>query len=84
LDQILSFYTFLDHGGVFVRTRLSTEKVGQTISGAGFGFKVNIPKKENKYPGVSFAFAYGRPVFRGQNPADGSFGTVYLSTLVNY
>ena len=85
LDQILSFNTFLDHGGVFVRTRLSTEKVRQTISGAGFGFKVNIPKKENKYPGVSFSFAYAWPVFRGNPaPADGSFGTGYLSALVNY
>ena len=84
LDQILSFNTFFDSGRVFVRNKLPTETSDEDISSFGAGLTLNIPKKENKYPGFSFAVSYGVPVPGGKKPSDTSWGTVYLSGLINY
>ena len=84
LDQILSFNTFFDTGRVFVRNYLPTERWAQDISSYGGGLTLNIPKKEDKYPGLSFAVSYGVPVPGGKKPSDRSWGTIYLSGLINY
>lgn len=83
LDQVLSFNTFIDHGRVFVREK-ATGEVDRAITGAGMGFKVNIPKKEGLSPAVSFALTYGIPVLGSPDPSDQSYGIVYLSGLINY
>ena len=74
---------YLEHGKVYVREIRSGE-VDQEISAAGGGIKINIPKKENKSPGLSFAVTYGAPVFNSIAPADESYGTVYLNGMINY
>ena len=83
LSQIVSFISFLEHGHVYVRDKQSGE-VDQHITGAGAGIKINIPKKEEKSPNVSFALTYGIPVFNSIAPDDGSYGTIYLNGMVNY
>jgi len=83
LDKILSFNVFLDHGKVFTRDRLAGEN-DQAITGIGGGFKINIPKKENTHPAVSFALTYGVPTMGSPDPSDRSRGTVYLSGLISY
>ncbi len=96
LDQILSFNMFIDHGRVFTRDRLSTETTDDELSGFGVGATLNIPKKENKYPGFSFAISYGHPMPNADVPArsTGGFGasvphlyprgTIYLSGMTHY
>jgi hypothetical protein len=69
---------------VFVRNYLPTERWAQDISSYGVGLTLNIPKKEDKYPGLSFAVSYGVPVPGGKKPSDRSWGTIYLSGLINY
>ena len=96
LDQILSFNIFLDHGKVFTRDKLSLESADDEISGFGAGATLNIPKKENKYPGFSFAISYAHPMPDSDVPArsTGAFGasvpylyprgTIYLSGMTHY
>ena len=83
LDQILSLNIFVDSGRVFVRDKLSSETTDEDISSAGAGITLNIPKKENKYPGFSFAFSYGHPMPSAKLPGRGR-GTIYLSGMTNY
>ena len=64
------------------------EVADEDIAGTGFGFTLNIPKKENKYPGFSFAVAYAVLMFgslRSLNASpDNTWGMVYLSGMTNY
>ena len=83
LSKVFSVVSFLEHGKIFVRDKRSGE-VDQEITTAGGGLKINIPKKENKSPAVSFAVTYGAPVFGSIAPADESYGTVYLNGMINY
>ena len=83
LSQIVSFISFLEHGQVYVRDKLSGE-VDQHITGAGAGIKINIPKKDENSLNVSFALTYGIPVFNSIAPDDGSHGTIYLNGMINY
>jgi len=83
LSKVLSAVSFLEHGKIFVRDKRAGE-VDQEITTAGGGFKISIPKKEDKSPAVSFAVTYGAPVFNSILPADESYGTVYLNGMINY
>ena len=47
------------------------------------GKRFNTQKKENKYPGFSFAFSYGHPMPSAKLPGGGR-GTIYLSGMTNY
>ena len=87
---------FADYGRMFTLNKLTledgytAEKSDEDIAGTGFGFTLNIPKKENKHPGFSFAVAYAVPMFgtprsRSPNPSpDYTWGMVYLSGMTNY
>ena len=85
---------FADYGRMFTLDRLTYEegytgeKADEDIAGTGFGFTLNIPKKENKHPGLSFAVAYAVPMFgslRSPNASpDYTWGMVYLSGMTNY
>ena len=83
LDQVVSLFAFLDHGQVFVKNRQPGEN-DRNLSGAGLGLRLNIPPLGTNYPGVSFAFAYGFPVFGGPDPSDGSSSTLYLNGLISF
>jgi len=83
LSQIVSFISFIEHGQVYVREKVSGE-VDQHITGAGAGIKINIPKKEESSPNISFALTYGVPVFNSIAPDDASYGTIYLNGMINY
>ena len=83
LSKVLSVVSFLEHGKIFVRDKRAGE-VDQEITTAGGGFKISIPKKEDKSPAVSFAVTYGVPVFNSILPTDESYGTVYLNGMINY
>ncbi len=83
LGQILSFFAFLDHGAVFIKNRQAGER-DQDLSGAGLGFRLNVSSLGPNYPSVSFALAYGFPVFGGPDPSDGSSNTLYLNGMISF
>lgn len=83
LDQILSFFAFLDHGSVHVKQKQPGEN-DQDLSGAGLGIRLNVSSLGPNYPAVSFALAYGFPVFGGPDPSDGSSNTLYLNGMVSF
>ena len=83
LDQILSFFAFLDHGAVFIKNRQPSDLNDRDLSGAGLGFRLNVSSLGPNYPAVRFALAYGFPVFGGPDPSDGSSNTLYLNGMVS-
>ncbi|MFQ5451182.1 MAG: ShlB/FhaC/HecB family hemolysin secretion/activation protein [Nitrospinaceae bacterium] len=83
LDRVMSLVAFIDHGKVFVLGRQPGE-IDQTISGAGGGVRINVPKIKPNDVAVSFALLYGIPVLGGPDPSDRSFGIFYLSGLMTY
>ena len=96
LDQILSFNMFVDYAKVFTRNRLTSDAADDEISSYGVGATLNIPKKQGKYPGFSFAISYAHPIpgmdvparstggFGPSAPSLNSRGTVYLSSMIRY
>ena len=83
LDQVLSFFAFLEHGKVFIKNRQPGEN-DRELNGVGLGMRLNIPPLGTNYPAVSFALAYGFPVFGGPDPSDGSSSTLYLNGMVSF
>lgn len=83
LDQILSFFAFLDHGSVHVKQKQPGEN-DRDLSGAGLGFRLNVSSLGPNYPAISFALAYGFPVFGGPDPSDGSSNTLYLNGMISF
>ncbi|MDH3256186.1 MAG: hypothetical protein OEM27_01080 [Nitrospinota bacterium] len=83
LDEVLSFFAFLDHGQVFIKNRQPGEN-DRELNGAGLGVRLSIPPLGTNYPAVSFALAYGFPVFGGPDPSDGSSNTLYLNGMVSF
>ena len=69
LDQVLSFYGFIDHGHVFVKNKQPGER-DREFTGAGAGLRFNIPRLDPDYPILNFTFAVGFPVFGETPPAD--------------
>ena len=96
LDQILSFNMFVDYAKVFTRDKLNADSPDDEIGGYGVGVTLNVPKKQGKYPGFSFALSYAQPIPGMDEPArsTGGFGpskpfptprgTVYLSSMIRY
>ena len=90
LSQTFSLNMFADYGRMFTLDNFPSETTDEDIAGTGFGFTLNIPKKENKHPGFSFAVAYAVPMFgtpRSRSPnasPDNTWGMVYLSGMTNY
>lgn len=83
MDKAVTLVGFIDHGKVFVEDTEPGED-HQAITGAGFGFKINIPAKDKTSLATSFSLQYGIPVLGSPNPSDQSFGTLYLSGLIAY
>ena len=83
LDQVLSFFAFLDHGQVYIKDRQPGEN-DRELNGAGLGMRLNIPPLGINYPAVSFSVAYGFPAFGGPDPSDGSSSTLYLNGIVSF
>ncbi len=83
LDQVLSFFAFLDHGQVFIKNRQPGEN-DRELNGLGLGMRLNIPPLGTNYPAVSFSLAYGFPVFGGPDPSDGSSSTLYLNGMISF
>jgi hemolysin activation/secretion protein len=83
LDQVLSFFTFLDHGQVFIKNPQPGEN-NRELNGVGLGVRLNIPPLGKNYPAVSFALAYGFPAFGGPDPSDGSSNTLYLNGFISF
>ena len=83
LDQVVSFFAFLEHGQVFIKNPQPGERDVE-LNGAGLGVRLNLPPLGRNYPGVSFSLAYGFPVFGGPDPSDGSSSTLYLNGMVSF
>ena len=85
LDQVLSFFAFLEHGRVYVENKQPSDgNLDGKLSGAGLGLRLNMPPLGTNYPTFSFALAYGFPVFGGPDPSDGSSSTLYLNGMVSF
>ena len=83
LNQLLSFFGFIDHSRVFVINPQPGERdIG--ITGVGAGLRLNIPKIKDNYPAVSFAVTYGAPAPFSQRTSDGSNGILYFGGLISY
>jgi hemolysin activation/secretion protein len=83
LDQVLSFFVFLDHGQVFIKNPQPGEN-DRELNGVGLGMRLYIPPLGTNYPAVSFALAYGFPAFGGPEPSDGSSSTLYLNGMISF
>jgi hemolysin activation/secretion protein len=83
LDKIVTLLAFIDHGKVFIEDAEPGED-HRSITGAGLGFKVNIPKKDEASLATSFSLIWGTPVMSKLDPSDASFGTLYISGLVTF
>lgn len=84
LDKIVTLLTFIDHGKVFVEDNQPGER-HRSLTGAGMGFKINIPKKDEASLATSFSLIWGVPAMSSkQPPSDGSFGILYLSGLMTF
>jgi hemolysin activation/secretion protein len=83
LDKIVTLLAFIDHGKVFIEDAEPGED-HRSITGAGLGFKINIPKKDEASLATSFSLIWGTPVMSKLDPSDASFGTLYLSGLVTF
>jgi hemolysin activation/secretion protein len=83
LDQVLSFFAFIDHGKVFIKDPQPGEK-DKELNGLGLGMRLNIPPLGTNYPAVSFSLAYGFPAFGGPDPSDGSSNTLYLNGMISF
>ena len=83
LDQMVSFFAFLEHGQVFIKNPQPGERDVE-LNGAGLGVRLNLPPLGRNYPGISFALAYGFPVFGGPDPSDGSSSTLYLNGMISF
>ncbi len=85
LKQLVSLFGFIDHGRTFISSRQPSDGPSENeLSGAGGGFRLNIPRRDRNHPAYNFSFAYAVPVFSTQNPSDGSSGIVYLGGQVLY
>ena len=82
MDKIVSVFGFIDHGEIFVENAQPGES-GQSISGAGGGLRINIPRIESD-PALSFNLSYAVPVFGSPDPTDGSSGTVYVGGVLSW
>jgi hemolysin activation/secretion protein len=83
LDQVLSFFAFLDHGKVLIKDRQPGEN-DRKLSGVGLGVRLSVPPLGANYPGISFSLAYGFPAFGGPDPSDGSSSTLYLNGMISF
>ena len=82
-NVVATLLGFIDHGKVFVEDSEPGED-HQAITGAGFGFKINMPAKDENSLTTSFSLIWGVPVMSGVEPSDRSFGTLYLNGLINF
>ena len=83
MDKAFTLIGFIDHGKVFVEDSEPGED-HQALTGAGLGFKINIPAKDETSLATSFSLIWGTPVMSGVVPSDSSFGILYLSGLIAY
>ena len=83
LDQVLSFFAFIDHGKVFIKDPQPGENDNE-LNGVGLGMRLNIPPLGTNYPAVSFSLAYGFPAFGGPDPSDASSNTLYLNGMISF
>jgi len=81
LDQILSFYGFIDHGRVFVRNKQLGEE-DRELSGVGGGMRINVSRWTPNYPMVAFNISVGFPIGGSLDPSDGSSHTLYLGGVI--
>ena len=83
LDQLLSFFGFIDHARVYVIDPQPGERARQ-ITGVGFGVRVNIPALSSAYPSLSISASVGFPEFVTTEPSDRSAHTFYLGGLISF
>ena len=83
LDQLLSFFGFIDHARVYVIDPQPGERARQ-ITGVGFGVRVNIPALSPAYPSLSISASVGFPEFVSTEPSDRSAHTFYLGGLISF
>jgi len=81
LDQILSFYGFIDHGRVFVRNKQLGEN-DQELNGVGGGVRIHVSRWTPNYPRVSFNISVGFPIGGDSDPSDGTSHTLYLGGVI--
>jgi hypothetical protein len=80
--DVLSLNTFVEGGKIQI-LEPDVGDLERSISGGGFGIKLNIPKSKPWGPSYNFAASFGIP-FQGPPPSDRTSGILYLSGGINY
>ena len=83
LDQLVSFFGFIDHGRVYVIDPQPGER-NKDITGVGFGVRVNIPAWNPSVPSFSVTASVGFPEFVNNEPSDGEDQIFYVGGLISY
>jgi hemolysin activation/secretion protein len=83
VNEMLSLFAFIDHSTTFANQRVSGE-VDQSITGAGFGLRVNIEPDSKQLPNIDFMAAYAAPVLGSQTPSDDNNSVFYLGVVMTY
>lgn len=83
VNDMLSLFAFIDHSTTFANQRVAGE-VNQSITGAGFGVRVNIEPNNKQMPTINFMAAYAQPVLGSQTPSDNNNSVFYLGGVITY
>ena len=81
LSQVLSLTGFIEHGAVFTIEGLEGEDYFTSLTGAGGGFQISLPKG-NGIPNIGINLYYAYPF--GRKPSDGSSGIIYIDGSWNW
>ncbi len=76
-QDLFSLFGFIDHGRIFVKNPQPGEK-NLSLTSAGGGIRLSVPKGKGHLPGADFSLTYGIPVLGDLNPSDGSLGMVHV------
>ncbi|QPJ62453.1 MAG: ShlB/FhaC/HecB family hemolysin secretion/activation protein [Candidatus Nitronauta litoralis] len=81
--DLFSLFAFIDHGRIFIEDPQSGER-NTSLTSAGGGIRLSVPKGKGHLPGADFSLTYGLPVLGDQNPSDGSLGIIHIGGRLNF
>jgi hemolysin activation/secretion protein len=81
--DLFSLFAFIDHGRIFIESPQPGER-NTSLTSAGGGIRLSVPKGKGHMPGADFSLTYGLPVLGDQKPSDGSLGTIHIGGRLNF
>lgn len=81
--DLFSLFAFIDHGRIFIEKAQPGER-DTSLTSAGGGIRLSVPKGKSDLPGADFSLTYGIPVLGDQKPSDGSRGIIHIGGRLNF